>query len=445
MRILVDSCSYNCQNVGDLSMLTVAVSRLRELWPAATIAVITNAPTLVVRHCGEVRTVPVRGRRLLLQEHLLGPVRTLLPGGVRRRADRAEDALRLRVPGLFEQSLRFKELLQGRPAGDVREFLRAVEVANLVIVNGAGILTDAFKENALGILATLDLAVRRGKPTALFGQGLGPIADPELRARAEAVLPHVRLIGVREARSSVALLSSLGVDPARVAVTGDDAVELALATAGRRPSGSAMPALGINVRVAPYAGVGPDMLGALRAIFEECARTHSARLLPIPIAHHGGGMDIDSLRQLLPEAGDGAARLDTPRQVIDRVSECRVVVTGSYHGAVFALAQGIPVVALAKSQYYVDKMAGVAEQFGVGCEIVRLDSADFPSRLERAIHLAWASADQVHAPLLAAAADQIRRGRAAYARLRGFVDSAPAAGTPLASPERQISVATDYK
>ncbi len=26
MNILVDSCSYNCQNVGDLAMLTVAVT-----------------------------------------------------------------------------------------------------------------------------------------------------------------------------------------------------------------------------------------------------------------------------------------------------------------------------------------------------------------------------------------------------------------------------------
>ncbi len=79
VNILVDSCSYNCQNAGDLAMLTVAVSRLRKLWPRAAINVITNAPDLVARHCGVVDTVPVRGRRLLLEDRLLGPLQHRLP------------------------------------------------------------------------------------------------------------------------------------------------------------------------------------------------------------------------------------------------------------------------------------------------------------------------------------------------------------------------------
>jgi polysaccharide pyruvyl transferase WcaK-like protein len=53
-----------------------------------------------------------------------------------------------------------------------------------------------------------------------------------------------------------------------------------------------------------------------------------------------------------------------------------VVVAGSYHAAVFALSQGIPVVALVKSPYYVNKMVGLGDQFGAGCEIVRLDEGD---------------------------------------------------------------------
>jgi polysaccharide pyruvyl transferase WcaK-like protein len=427
MRILVDSCSYNCQNVGDLAMLTVAVSRLRELWPAASIDVITNAPALVVRHCGSVGTVPVRGRRLLLAEHLLGPARRWLPGTVRRRWDDAEARLRVSRPRLFRLSLGVKEGLRGRHSSDAAAFLDALDRADLVVVNGAGILTDAFKESALGILATLDLAVRRDVPTALFGQGLGPIEDRELWHRAAEVLPHVRLIAVREAKSSLPLLTALGVDRASVVVTGDDAVELAFAstipTNGSSDRGT--PKIGINVRVAPYADVGQGMLSALRQAFRTAARRHHADLLPIPIAHHGGGMDIDTLRTLL--CGDGGAALDTPQRVIERIAECRVMVTGSYHGAVFALSQGIPVVALAKSQYYVNKMAGVADQFGVGCEIVRLDCdpEDLTARLEAAIDRAWTDADRVRAPLLGAAADQIQRARGAYGRLREFIALPP--------------------
>jgi colanic acid/amylovoran biosynthesis protein len=423
VNILVDSCSYNCQNVGDLAMLTVAVSRLRELWPSASISVITNAPDQIRRHCGEVGTVPVRGRRLLLRERLLGPLSRRLPGAVAEPWSALEGDLRLKRPALFGASLRMKAALGGHDTADASAFLAAINDANLVVVNGAGIITDAFNESALGILATLDLAIHRGVPTAMLGQGLGPIADAALRRRAAEVLPQVTLIGIRESQTSLPLLQSLGVNATKVFVTGDDAVEMAfLARLGRQGSRTVEePRIGVNVRVASYADVGPEMLTALRETFERVARSHHAQMIPIPIAHHGGGMDIDTLRELLDGQGDGGAALDTPRLVIDRIGECRVMVTGSYHGAVFALAQGIPVVALANSTYYLNKMAGLAHQFGGGCDIIRLDEADVPTRLESAIGRAFSQAEALRAPLLRAAVDQIERGRSAYARLRELV------------------------
>ena len=178
--------------------------------------------------------------------------------------------------------------------------------------------------------------------------------------------------------------------------------------------------------MASYADVELEMLSDLRQALTAAALDYCARLIPIPIAHHGGRMDVDVLRELLKGLGDadGGASLDTPQLVIDRIGECRVVVTGSYHGAVFALAQGIPVVALVKSAYYLNKMAGLRDQFGIGCEIVRLDDGAVSERIRAAIDRAWADADGVRAPLLHAAADQIQRGRQAYARLREIVGPA---------------------
>jgi colanic acid/amylovoran biosynthesis protein len=430
MKILVDSCSYNCQNVGDLAMLTVAVERLRELWPSASIQVITNAPDLVRRHCGAVETVPVEGRRQFLAEHLLGRADRWIPGSAWRRF---EDSLRFSSPSLFNASAGLKQRMRGAnaPPPAAQRFVNTVRAADLLVVNGAGILTDAFRDHVLGILATIELATRRGIPAALFGQGIGPLDDPDLRRRAAAVLPRAAQIAVRESQASVPLLESVGVDPSRILVTGDDAIELAMPrawTAADRTN-EKRPAIGVNVRVAPYADVAPGMLGEVKEALAGAARAHGARLVGIPIAHHGGGMDLDTLRELL-DADDGAGALDTPRAVIDRIGECRVVVTGSYHGAVFALAQGIPVVALVKSPYYTAKMAGVADQFGMGCEIVRLDGEDRQAALRAAIDRAWDAADRLRAPLLAAAADQVRRGRAAYRRLHALV-AQPDAHAPL--------------
>ena len=72
--------------------------------------------------------------------------------------------------------------------------------------------------------------------------------------------------------------------------------------------------------------------------------------------------------------------------MIRQIQRCRLVVTGSYHAGVFALASGIPVVGLAKSSYYRDKFLGLADMFAVGCETVTLDESDCPTSLRDAIH-----------------------------------------------------------
>jgi polysaccharide pyruvyl transferase WcaK-like protein len=65
---------------------------------------------------------------------------------------------------------------------------------------------------------------------------------------------------------------------------------------------------------------------------------------------------IDSGSYHCGNVGDVAmlqAALEQPVTVISRISRCRITVTGSYHGAVFAPAQGISVIAIAAAQYAV--------------------------------------------------------------------------------------------
>jgi colanic acid/amylovoran biosynthesis protein len=103
--------------------------------------------------------------------------------------------------------------------------------------------------------------------------------------------------------------------------------------------------------------------------------------------------------------------------VIEQVKRCRVVVTGSYHPAVFALSQGIPVVGLARSEYYLQKFLGLADQFGAGIEIVSSDVEQLPGKLTTAIGSAWRSAETVFPALLDAAWRQIQSGQRYYQRL----------------------------
>ena len=72
-----------------------------------------------------------------------------------------------------------------------------VSGADLFVATGSQYMTDIAKEDAIQVLDRLEVAAKQGIPTAMVGQGMGPITDPESSARAKDVLPMVDLIFVR--------------------------------------------------------------------------------------------------------------------------------------------------------------------------------------------------------------------------------------------------------
>jgi len=97
------------------------------------------------------------------------------------------------------------------------------------------------------------------------------------------------------------------------------------------------------------------------------------------------------------------------------------VVSGSYHAALFALAQGIPAVCIAPNAYYAQKFVGLAGHFGGGCRVVEREADGRMSGLGEAVARGWDTADDYREELLESALEQIERGRSAYARARELV------------------------
>jgi colanic acid/amylovoran biosynthesis protein len=140
--------------------------------------------------------------------------------------------------------------------------------------------------------------------------------------------------------------------------------------------------------------------------------------------------NIDNLVRGYQQINPFPETQDTPAGVIKQVSRCRIVVTGAYHAAVFALAQGIPAVALARSPYFLDKFRGLRDIFDGGCEVVLLEPDNLDERLYKAMTAAWESADRLRAPLRNAASTQIEASQAAYRRFAEIVlPREPAAST----------------
>jgi len=278
-----------------------------------------------------------------------------------------------------------------------------------------GGLNDAFADSACPLLDELEFALQAGVPVVAFGQGVGPITNPELLARARSVLPRLTMISLREGYTGLPLLESFGVSRDRIYVTGDDAIELAYRLRPDVLGGG----IGINLRLAGYAETGEDMVDKLREPLLHAVQSLNSILVPVPISLYHADSDVNSTSRILGGQNYGSrAPIETPEDVIHQIGQCRVVVTGSYHGGVFALAQGIPVIGLVHSPYYEQKFTGLQQQFPGGCRILDFRRPVKPVEIQDAIHSAWKSAEQVRESLLSVAARQVELGRAAYQAAR---------------------------
>ncbi|GAA0907384.1 polysaccharide pyruvyl transferase family protein [Pseudonocardia zijingensis] len=436
VHIVVQNGEHWMRNIGDLAMLTVTLGRVRERWPDAVVHVMTSAPTLLQAYHRDVR--PISDGRLprVLAEPLAAAGSRLGPGvagfasvaSLRAREDLRAVVRRLR--GRPERAPYAEPADAGEPDGTGPDIstrpavAAALREASLVLAIGGGYMNDVDPWQFHRTLDLLSYGVRHGIPTAMVGQGLGPLTDPALRERAAAVLPGVDVIALREDRVGPDLLAGLGVPTGRIVVSGDDAIELAYGVRQDAPG----TALGVCLRVAGYSPVGARAQEAVGRAVRAVAGGFAARLAPLVISEQGGEDRRSTLPLVAPypDVAPVQGRFTTPEDVARRVGRCRVVVTGAYHLAVFALAQGIPVVGLSSSRYYDDKLLGLTAMFGgEGLELVRLDDSELEGRVASAARAAWERAPELRSGLRERASAQIELGRAAYERVFSLVDGAP--------------------
>ena len=403
-KVLIDNGSYGMQNLGDAAMLQVATERFGRLWPEAEVMVVTNRPDRLRRVAPRATPVPTFG-------HLFGPAHRIAAGIERRMVTQAP----LLATLLLKSRTKLLPFLSAQR--DMDDFAEIIDGTQLVMTSGGGYMTDSFDFFSIPILQTLELAQQMGKTTAVVGQGVGPLAaGGSLMERCEATFPHLDLIAVRERLAGPKLLSELGVDPDRVVITGDDAIELARRHAPARVGD----AIGVNVRRTSYSELGQDISGVLRSTLTELADEVGAPLVPLPVSVSNGEADHQSIGEIFENVAsfeDDAVRPRQSHELIERTARCRVVMTGSFHAGVFALSCGIPAVCIARSRYYQMKMNGLADLFGEGCYVVEMEKGRPSDELPTVLREAWERSEDLRPGLLEAADQQIQQGRDAYAKL----------------------------
>ena len=406
MRILVDQSGYDLLNIGDVAMLQSCVARLKLQWPEAEIMVIAREPTRLQSYCPDAKAIWRSSTDLPLLRFL--PPKSQLV---------SEQVWKMVAP-YFSGRLGYKRMKQG----EILTAIQAVQGADVIVASGGGYVTDTWWWHAAGVLSLLSLAQRLGKPTAMFGQGIGPVGQRGLRAQASAVMPKLKVIGLREARMGQELVLSLGASPKAVVVTGDDSLELIDGT--NVADGYA---LGVNVRVSGYAGVESALAAAVGELVLEAATALRAPIVGLPVCRYPRDADIVALRALFHRCNDRADivlnDIAFPKDLVSAAGSCRAIVTGSYHAAVFGLAQGVPTVCLTKSSYYDAKFNGLQDLFPGACFVIPLDASDWAARLRATISQAW----YLPAPARTAARDTAvwlrDTGREAYTRFRVEVEN----------------------
>jgi polysaccharide pyruvyl transferase WcaK-like protein len=407
-RILVQTGSYELDNLGDQSMIRAAVDRLHERLPSARFSIVSRHSESLNEIVPGAVNIPVENR---------GGWRWVRSGylALRRTFPDADPLLRRFFPATFEKALRLKAARLVNQA--------VLAETDFLLLTGGGYFTDVFPGQAWAALERMRAASAMGIPFAIVGHGFGPLRNQALLDAAAELLPKATLIGLRERPESVAILGQLGVSPQRIIVTGDDSVEMSWSSRSDSPG----EALGVNLRVAPYAGTTETDLRKLRDALRAFVAGMRADLIALPVCISDSvesASDARVIDKLISQIVDDHCQLDAPgslRDIIAQISRCRAVVTASYHAAVFALSQGIPVVAIEGSEYYRLKFAGLIDHFGEGCRMISLSAQDFEAALEAALHEIWATADLLRPHLLAAAERQVEAGQFAYDRLAEII------------------------
>jgi len=312
------------------------------------------------------------------------------------------------------------------PFFDVRALSAAIARSDLVVWGGGGLLQDhwhvpadeLFLDPRGGVPAYLRvplLAAARGCPCVVYGQGVGPLAEPESRRLVGLALSRVDAITVRDA-ASADLLRECGVTERPILTTADPAVSIRPASAERGRellAGTGLdPARGPVIAVIPRVPPDGDVswVEPLRAALAEVGLKAGASVLLVPFDAEKGG-DASACRDLAARLSPSlpAAILDGWRpaeEVAACLGLCALTVATRLHGLYLSVLTGTPVVALD----YDPKVRAAAGEFGDDVRVLSLaglDAKTLASALARTLE-----GSSALRPRLLAALETLRRREA---------------------------------
>ncbi len=364
LNIIIDNSGYHLQNLGDVAMLQGAVKRIRKVVPSCSLSIISSDKDAQSRLIPDSNHISAKIPNLAHQHRLFPIPHQLVPSVFRRYVEEFERAHRV------THCHRLLAKMRNSNDPSAAQWLNQLSQATAVIATGGGYLTDNFQQHASRLLTNLALAQTLGKPTAIFSQGLGPITNKRLRQITRSVLKNTCQIGLREFVTGPQHLKEMQIvenGQPTIEITGDDALEI-LPRNSKITQPSEQSRIGLCLRLTSYSGIDRSTLSFLRSELQTIAKkaTRPVEFCPLPIdllnPEENDETHAFEILQGLPITENYRSPTQ-PIDVINLASACSSTITGSYHCALFSIAQGIPVVAVQSNAYYSGKFAGIKTMF----------------------------------------------------------------------------------
>ena len=267
----------------------------------------------------------------------------------------------------------------------LRRFWANRRADGAVFVGGTPIM-DVLGRWPLNEVAPLVTAmVARGTPVAFVGTGTEGLQREESRGIiARELAPRVRHWSVRSAHDRDRLVA-YGVDSARVTVAADLAWTLepaAVLTSGQRPAclraGPNDVLVGVNVTNEKFvAERAPQLFEALAQFLDRLVEKFAARVVFFCNEIREDASFDKAASELIirhMRHSDRAAILPneyrTPQQIMAMVGACSLAVGMRYHFCIFAAIQGVPFLAIKRSDKVDDLCRDLMWAHGVGLDEV---------------------------------------------------------------------------
>lgn len=377
---------YGYGNLGDEAQLHTTWRKLEKIFPDRNIRVLTPDPeaTRSLHGC-----VVGEAPRLAFFDTDTSPLYQLV--NRKRRV-----VFLLRVASIYFNALMMRAglppfMLKTRRAS----LLEAVRTAGMVFFCGGGYLTGATRSRLWDGALLGRLAHLFNVPLVLSGQTMGLWDGSLSRWIAGWGFSHARLISLRDPVDSPADLKKAGISGAHVVLTHDDAlfsekVSHPGAIAGiLRRAGMKNPDGETGYRVFQFHYWGRrDPEGRMEALgqAESVVRSMTADGFSVVLVSMTPADDFalgDLHRRCLDLELPMVRGEKDFRVVRGVIGNARLCVAMKHHPLVFALGEGVPVISLARSAYYVHKNAGALTLFGMEAFSLDLDSPYWFQEFER--------------------------------------------------------------